>query len=165
MMKFRTSYDPVPSVPSNPGERFHVTHKLIVDQDGTYDLKVSGKVDTYSEIQSWRESCDLKVLLQRYANGDTNALNRKQLLYGDFTTMPKTLAEYQQMQVNVEQAFDSLPAEQRSKFGNSSSRFVASFGSPEFFEALGVKLPSAPVETPVETPVESPVVKEEVVNE
>lgn len=160
-MKFRTAYDPVSSVPSNPGDRFHVTHKLIVDQDGTYDLKISGKVDTYSEIQSWRESCDIKVLLQRYANGDTAALNRKQPLFGDFSTMPKTLAEYQQMQLNVEQAFDSLPAEQRSRFGNSSSRFVASFGSPEFFEALGVKQPSASVETPVETPV----VKEEMSNE
>ena len=62
----------------------------IVLEDGSIELKVTGQVDTDAEIDSYAESCSLEVILSRYANGDTSALNRYKPMYLDLAEFPKT---------------------------------------------------------------------------
>lgn len=142
-MRFRTQYDRI-AVNSNSGERFHPTYELQVDENGVHDLVETGKVDSYEMIQSHKDSVDIHKILERFANGDQTALNKKQPIFGDFTEMPKTMAEFQQTLADTEKMFMSLPVEKRALFNHSVSEFVASFGSQKFFEAFGIETQNTP---------------------
>lgn len=134
--KFRTIYERV-RVRANTGSPMANDYKLIVDKDGTKKLKVVGKHSLYNEIQSYKESCDIKCLVERYLNiGDPTILERRQAAFMDVTDMPETYAEILQFNINTKKAFDSLSAEQKAKFDGSIDKFVASIGSKEWMEKL-----------------------------
>lgn len=135
---FRTQYDRR-QVLSNPGSRFHPTYEMMVDLSGVHEFVQTGQIDTYEQIQSHRDSVDIHKLLERFANGDQSALNQKKPMFGDFTEMPKTMAEFQQTVLEAEKLFDSLPAEKKALFNHSISEFVAAFGTEKFFEAFGIE--------------------------
>lgn len=137
MASFRTQYDRVQQI-SNSGERLASTYSPKVREDGVIDLVETGKVDLYEQIQSWRESCDIKVILQKYVNGDSSVLNQKVPLFGDFSDAPVSLADYYQRLIDAEAAFNRLPVETRAKFNHSSSEFFTSMGSDKFNEIMGI---------------------------
>lgn len=131
MITFRTQFDRVRKF-SSSGEEFHPTYELQVDENGVTELKKIGKINTYEQIQSWKDSCDLKTILRRFANGDVNALSSKVPMFGDFSSVPSSLAEYHSQLLQAEEVFSKLPAEIRSEFNNSASQFFVSYGSPKF---------------------------------
>ena len=131
MFNFRTQYERLRKL-SYAGDEYHPTYELQVDDDGVTELKKVGKINTYEQIQSWKESCDLKTILRRFANGDVNALSAKVPMFGDFSGVPTTLAEYHSQLLQAEEIFSKLPAEIRTEFNNSASQFFVSFGSPKF---------------------------------
>lgn len=116
------------------GDGTEKQYKLYVDENGVRDLKVSGTIDSYGVIQSFKDSTDIHVLLSRYANGDESALNARQALYGDFTNMPQTMHELQQRIIDAEAMFTSLPLEVREKFNHDPSQFFVQMGTPQFNE-------------------------------
>lgn len=140
-MKFRTQYDRV-AIVSNSGTRFHPTYKLKYDEDGCTTLVETGKIDTYEQIQSWKDSCDIKVILERFANGDMDALNRKTPMFGDFTSTPQTLAEHLQLLRDAEESFRGLPLDIRAQFNHNPAEFYASIGSDRFNRIMGISVPS-----------------------
>lgn len=142
---FRTKFDVVDASGARytdlhvtyPGDEFHATYHLTVDDNGVKELVETGKINIVDMIQSHRESCDLQTILKRFENGDLSALNQKTPMYGDFTYAPKTMAEYYQSIIDAEQKFYSLPVEKREMFNNSPSEFFAAIGSPGFAEKMG----------------------------
>lgn len=133
-MKFRTVYDRV-RIFSAPGERDIPQYKLHVDPEtGVRDLKQYGKIDGYAKIQSYKDSCDVNYIIERFANGDTTALERVQGVYGDFTHMPRTMAELSQRVLDAEQMFYQLPLEVREKFNHDPSQFFAQIGTDRYNE-------------------------------
>nr|QJB21153.1 MAG: internal scaffolding protein [Microvirus sp.] len=142
---FRTQYHREQKI-SNSGERFAPIYSPKVSDTGVIDLVETGKVDTYAQIQAWRESCDIKVILQKYINGDSSALNKNTPLFGDFTDAPTNLVEYYQTMIDAENAFNNLPVDTRAKFNHSPSEFFTSIGTDRFNEAMGYN------QTPLETP-------------
>lgn len=137
-MDFRTQYDRVEIV-SNSGDYLNPTYSPKVHDDGSIDLVETGVVDTYQEIQAWKDSCDIHAILRRYFNGDASALSKNAPLFGDFTEAPKSLAEYYQRMIDAEAAFNRLPVETRAKFNHSASEFFSSIGSEKFNEIMGIK--------------------------
>lgn len=71
---------------------------------------------------------------------DPSVLNQRIGQYGDFTQMPKTLAEFQQMALDMEHAFNELPLDVRKQFDNSVDKFIHDAGSKEWFDKLGNKI-------------------------
>ena len=136
-MQFRTQFDRVRTT-TNSGPRFNPTHKLQYDENGVACLVQVGKVDTYEYIQSWRDSCDIKVILERFQNGDVTALQRQTPLYGDFTQAPQTLAEHLQLLRDAEESFRNLPLDIRSQFNHNPAEFYASIGSDRFNTIMGL---------------------------
>lgn len=134
---FRTQYDRV-KVTTDPGSRFEPTYSPKVSKDGSIDLVESGKIDTYEQIQSWRESCDMQEILTRYLNGDQTALSRHTPLFGDFSDAPSSLADYYQRILDAEEAFMRLPVDTRAEFNHSPSEFFASIGSEKFNSIMGI---------------------------
>lgn len=137
-MKFRTQFDPHDRVNCNPGDRIHILHAARYNDDGALELYESGKENLYDYIQSFAQSVDIHYLLEKFVNGDNDALARAQGFYLDASDLPKTYAEILNSVLAGEQAFASLPAEIKRKFNNSFSEWMASFESPDFLEKMGI---------------------------
>lgn len=124
---------------TNPGSKFKAVYSPKVMEDGHIELVEKAKTCLYDYIQSFRDSCDINVLIRRYQQGDTAALLSGNTFYGDVTEMPKSFAEMLQVSLDCETFFNKLPADEKAKFDNNFSKFLSSFGSPEFLHALGIK--------------------------
>lgn len=138
-MEFKTQYDARDRVFSDPGSPEHITYAGRYDEKGRVVLEESGRENLYDYIQSYAESCDIHVLMKRFANGDVDALSHKQGFYGDFLDFPKTYAEALNHMNEMERQFMALPVETREKFGNSFTEFLAASGEADFLERLGIK--------------------------
>lgn len=147
---------------SNPGKRIHDTHILSVGDDGKKYLKKTGKVDVYRDIQSYADSCDIHLILDRYMKGDVEIINQVSAIYGDVTQMPKTLAEAYKKIVEGENYFAKLPIDIKNHFNNNPGEFFASIGTPEFDEFISkfATRSSSPIPDNKDTVKESEVTKE-----
>lgn len=114
---------------SKPGSGMKDTYKMHVDENGKRELKKSGEYNLYADIQSYKDSVSIDYILTRFVNGDETALSRVQGIYGDFTQMPRTMAELQQRVIDAEHLFDSLPLEIRAQYNHSASEFFAQLDS------------------------------------
>lgn len=146
---------------SNLGSPIRTTYSASYDDKGRIRLEESGTENLYDYIQSFAESCDIHVLLKRFANGETDVLSRVQGFYADVTELPQTYADMLNRLNEGEAFFKELPVDVRAKFGHSYSEFLASIGTPEFFDAFGMSKPETPVD-PVVEPDAVTEVKEEV---
>lgn len=120
-----------------PGSPLHAIYRPVVGKDGTIELEISGYENTDEKIASYEESCDVHTLIKRFHDGDLTALNKRQGMYGDFTNMPKNMAEMLQLQIDAKIAFNSLDVETKKKFDNDLNKFLATAGSEEWAEKLG----------------------------
>ncbi|QXN75128.1 internal scaffolding protein [Microvirus mar29] len=140
MSDFRNPFQARQRVMKEPGNSEHILYTSRIADDGSVELVPSGKEDIYAAIQSHKDSCDIHVLLARYANGDDTALSRVQGVYGDFTEMPKTYADLLNVVIRGEELFNSLPVETRAQFDHSLEKFIVSMDNmPEFLKKVGVK--------------------------
>lgn len=114
---------------SQTGSGMKDTYKMHVDENGKRELKKSGEYNLYADIQSYKDSVSIDYILTRFVNGDETALSRVQGIYGDFTQMPRTMAELQQRVIDAEHLFDSLPLEIRAQYNHSASEFFAQLDS------------------------------------
>lgn len=122
----------------------------VVNESGDLELVSDGKTSLYAEIQSHKDSCDINLIIQRFANGDVSALNVRQGQYFDATEMPKTMAEALNMVIEAERQFNELPVETKSKFDHDYKKYIASAGTKEWFDKLGFSTESKqPVDRPV----------------
>lgn len=142
-MIFRNKYVNKERFVTSSGSPEEVTFKLKVDKNGHRFLEPDGKINLYEKIQSFRDSCDINVLLTRFANGDVTALSKAQGIYGDFTHVPTSVQELQQRVVDAERLFYQLPVDIRDKFNHSPSQFYAQIGTDSFNEILGISAESA----------------------
>lgn len=141
--KFRDLYDQRERVIEYPGSSVRVLYTSKVAEDGNIELIPSGTENLYDFIQSHKDSVDIHVILNRFANGDTNALSRVQGSYGDFTDMPTTYAELLNTMIAGENYFNSLPVETRAEFDHSFEKFMVSMDNmPEFIKKLGYEVKS-----------------------
>ena len=146
-MAFRTQYDQPVRVHSEPGSGEKILYAPVFDKNGVMSLVESGKEDFYGYIQSFKDSCDIHLILQRYAQGDMTVLSKRQGMYGDFTEMPHTYAEALNAISHAENYFMTLPVETRAEFGHDFRRFLASMDQPGFAETIGL-VPKAGAQDP-----------------
>lgn len=130
-MKFQTQFQRRSDcrICSEPGSGMKDIFKMHVDEDGKRELKKNGEYNLYAEIQSYKDSVSIDYILTRFMNGDDSALSRAQGIYGDFTSMPTTLAELQQRVIDAEDLFNSLPLDIRAQYNHSASEFFAQLDS------------------------------------
>lgn len=151
-MKFAPQTRTDPRCLSCSGDPTKTTYVGRYNDRGQLVLEESGTEDLYAYIQSFKDSTDLKTIIDRYTNGETDVLSKVQGFYADVSNMPGTYADMLQIVNNGEQTFNDLPVDIRAKFGHNFGEFLAEFGSAEFFEKLGVKAEHVTAEKPVETP-------------
>lgn len=150
MPKFRTQYDSRSPVFQEPGSRIKLVYSPRYSETGVLDLVVDGQEDLYDFIQSHKESTDIHVLLDRFANGETDVLQRMQGFYGDVSSMPKTYAEVLNAVIIGEETFARLPVDVKQRFDNSFAVWLSSMDKPDFADRMGVKPESLNGMTPSE---------------
>lgn len=74
---------------SGSGSRFVDKMSVVVDSRGNRSLEKVGETDQYEVIQSYRDSTDLKRILERVMQtGDVSLLQKAQGVYTDVTGFP-----------------------------------------------------------------------------
>lgn len=128
--------------PSDPGSPIRVLYSGKVQEDGSIELVEVGKENTDDKIQAAAASTDISMILAYYNNtGDESVLNRYVPQYGDFTKLPKSLAEFLQLRIDSQNFFDALPADIKQKFDNNSDKFFAQAGQESWYDSLSPILP------------------------
>ena len=126
---------------SNPGETEHILYAPKVDKEGNIELVEAGRENIREKINSYKESTDISIILNRVAQGDLSGLQVNPGMYGDFTTVPKTYAEFLQLEIDAHTLFDKLPLDVRKEFDFDANKFFAQSGTEEWQKKLGDVLP------------------------
>ena len=136
------------------------TYMLNIDDTGCQCLVCTGSTDKYAEIQSYRENCDLAMLLK---NIDPNALNNAVSSYDvgdvmnsgiiDYSQMPNTIGGLFNLVKQGENLFNGLPEEVRAEFNYSVKNFVSKFGTQDFIDVMNKFAITPTVEPTVEPTV------------
>lgn len=142
MPTFKTQFEPHDRVAAVLGDPDKILYSAKFDEKGVMDLVETGRENLYEYIQSHKESCDIHVILERFARGDVGALERVQGVYGDFSNVPKSYADMLNLVHSAEDAFSRLPVDERAKYGHSFERWLV-----EFSPAIdSTQAPVAPVD-------------------
>lgn len=136
MTKFNTQYRKPVRVLSVVGSPDKVDFKPKFDDRGRWKLEPAGTHSLYEEIQSHADSVDINILLMRFKNGDINALNRVQGIYGDFSNMPETYIDAVNQIEQGRLDFAQLPPAVKEAFNNSFEEFVAAMTMPDFMDRV-----------------------------
>lgn len=111
---------------SPTGEKEIQNFRSKIDKEtGKIEIVPDGKINIYDKIQAAAEGTTIKEIINRFQQGDLEALNQAAKQYADTTGLPKTLAEAHQRIIDAEAMFMKLPPEIREKFNHSPIEFVA----------------------------------------
>lgn len=132
-------------IKTEPGSAYKDILAPIVKENGEIDLIVKGKTCIYDEIQSYKDSCDVNKLIERYRRGDTSALQARAVQFIDATQFPETYAEMLNTVIQAENFFSELPVDIKKQFDNNYYKFIASIGSDDFKAAFGLEPKAAAV--------------------
>lgn len=112
------------------------------NETGKKELIEDEIINRQEEIDSYKDECDIQNIIKR-ASFDPTLWEKYNYDLGsgeitDITGMPGNLAEAQQLMIDVEQNWDKLPREIKSKFNNDFDLFIHTFGTIEWASAMGL---------------------------
>lgn len=126
---------------THSGDSVQISYIESVDERGQPCLKESGVINLVELHQQGRDLCDIKQMILRFQRGDLNALNQRECFFADVADLPNTPQEVSRLAIEAKAMFMRLSAEERSKFGNSLSKWLSGVASmqPEALATLGIK--------------------------
>lgn len=119
------------------GSKDRKTYKVIPSRtSNTLELLCTGKEDFQAYIESFKDSCDINVIIRRISNGELDLLTAQTGSYGDFSNMPTNLQDVYSAGMAARTAYESLSDEQKTKF-SSFEEFAATAGTMDWIKKLG----------------------------
>ena len=143
------------------GKKTRLTFRWTYDDKGNKSLVQDEEIDRDAEIQSYLEETKIENIINRAAFDPSIVQKLSAQLNDaepeDFTNMPSTLAEAQNLMIQAENTWNKFPREIKQKFDNDVDKFIATMGTKEWADILGI----------LQKPVidEKPVVDKETVKE
>ena len=126
-----------PAKASHPGNRTEPHYVERYTETGHPYLVKDGETDTYAIIQSHKEECDINLMLQRYAAGDTSVM-RNDARYIDTSKIPTSIHEMFNYMNSQREKFDALPVTIKQKFDNSFEVWASTSGTADWIEKMGL---------------------------
>lgn len=138
-LPFGIKYQPRQSRRNTPtGSKTQMEHTPHMGLDGRRKLIKDNPKPIYEMIQASREQCEIERIVKRALNGDASVLNAMEGAYMDITGAPKSLAHAQQIIINAKNDFDKLDTETKKKFDNNVEIFIATAGTKDWCDKLGI---------------------------
>ena len=109
------------SSPRGNGERVIFEERIV---DGSKQLVATGKESLKDFIEASKSETLISNIIKRFEQGDINVLSKVQGFYADVTDMPSDLASAQRHLITLEDKFNNLPSEVKTRFDNSFNKFV-----------------------------------------
>lgn len=135
-MKFRSAYSHNAARSTAVGSRYYNEGRVIFSPDGNMSLEVGKERDRFTEIQSYKDSCDVNMIIKRYENGDQTALLRSNSgVYCDVSSMPKNIHEAVKLSRSVESMYNSMGDDVKS-FYPTLNEFTEAFSSQDKFNSF-----------------------------
>lgn len=75
--------------------------------------------------QHYQQECDINYIVKQYARTGELPVHKKTPYYMDCTDTPESYHRAMNLIVNAQEAFDTLPAETRSRFQNDPAQILA----------------------------------------
>ncbi len=97
-----------------------------VDENGVANVQFIGQKNLQDEINAAFDDTSIYRMIDKYLNGDVNALNVRNGEYVDLTQVPKDLIEAHKMKTFAIKSFNNLPIEVRDLFDNDPAKFALS---------------------------------------
>lgn len=135
---FNTKYKGRKDLWSPTGDKVQYEHTPHMGLDGKRKLIKDNPKPIYEMIQAHREQCEIERIIKRAMNGDMSVLNAIEGQYIDITGAPKSLAHAQQIIINAKNDFEKLDIETKKKFDNNVEVFIATAGSKEWCDKMGI---------------------------
>lgn len=124
------------------GRKTRLTFRWTYDDKGNKTLVQDEEIDINAEIQSYLEETKIENIINRAAFDPSIVQKLGAQLSDaepqDFTNMPRTLAEAQNIMIQAENTWNKLPREIKQKFDNDVDKFIAKFGTDEWANTLGI---------------------------
>lgn len=127
--------------PTEAGESVRRTYLWERNEKGEKVLTLDQTIDQQAEIDSYLEETKLENIIRQASIDPDIAARIKPDIGGgiqDFTEAPQNLAELQSIMMRAEQIWDEVPKDIKLKFDNDVDKFIASFGTVEWAENLGI---------------------------
>ena len=121
------------------GERFQDVYELDPDVEKPSEFfirKAQKKYDIQSYINSFKDSCDINLIIERFRNGDIGAISSgKPVFYADITGVPDNIQELSSSVRYATNFFNSLPDSIKGNFADVND-FYNSVGTERFASAF-----------------------------
>lgn len=115
---------------TNPGDEFRIVYSAKKLPNGLLRLTESERINIKDEINSYKDSCDLSIIVDRIYRGDTSLLgNSDSLYYGDATCFPQDFRSLLDLVDTGKLLFEELPEEERTKYADFAD-FVMNYETP-----------------------------------
>lgn len=138
-LPFNTKYKPGREGRLSPtGEKIQIEHTPHMGLDGRRKLIKDNPKPIYEMIQASREQTEIDRIVKRALQGDESVLSAVEGQYIDITGAPKSLAHAQQIIINAKNDFEKLDTETKKKFENNVEIFIATAGSKEWMDKMGL---------------------------
>lgn len=135
---FRTQFSEPKKVFACPGDPIKIEYGSRLDRNGNIVVEEKGKFNLSEYINSFKDSCDLSVILNKYLNGDKDVLEQRKAIYMDLTGIPTNYNDMVNLMNESKYEFDRLPIDIKKKFDNDPIKFICSIGSDEWKEKLNL---------------------------
>lgn len=153
MKYLNNPFAPAPRTYINPGRTEKDTYMLEVAPNGEKKLIKTGTQQIQTEINSHRDLCDVKSIIERFTlSGEADKLSAKGS-YVDLTDMPKNLAETFEIVKKGKSLYETLKPEIRKNFA-SYEDFLSNFANAGTAQAF-LKAYASPKEEKKEVAVDA----------
>lgn len=126
------------------GSRFANKMSLVHSDKGGKHLEKVGETDIYALIQSYKDSCDLNLILERcMRSGDYSLLNRVQSAFMDISGFSPDARVAQDIVKHSRFVYESLTPKQKAMYPTFDD-FMDAFSTKEnienFISVMGIKV-------------------------
>lgn len=134
-MEFRTKYDRVVCT-SEAGSPIKIIKEGVLQKDHVLKVVEKGTEDLYGFINSFADSVNIHVLLNRFKNGDKESLLQRAGAYIDISALPTNINEFIELSNNAQALFNKLPIEVKESFNNNVVEFISTIGDDSWREKM-----------------------------
>lgn len=133
---FRSAYSGQVRINCPSGSETKKTYAYSINEKGQKVLEVNGEENIYEEIQAQLEETKIENILRRVASGNMSDF-RPDGIYQDITQIPNNLIEAKKEMQKIENLWNGLTNEIKSKYDWSVDQFIAKAGEKSWLEDLG----------------------------